>query len=128
MNKIKSLAPALLTMLLWGSLYPSVKLGFSVCGVESTADILLFAGLRFAVCGAVICIFAGVKEPKSYKSVGGSIVPILLSGVFAIILHYSLSYLGLNLSDSSRVALLKQTGALLYVCLSFLFIKEDRPA
>ena len=58
----------------------------------------------------------------------GSAAPILLSGVFAIILHYSFSYLGLNLSDSSRVALLKQIGALLYVCFSFIFIKEDTPS
>ena len=128
MNKLKSLAPALLTMLLWGSLYPTVKLGFAVCSVESTADILLFAGLRFAVCGAVICIFAAIKSPASYKCVKGSIAPVLLSGVFAIILHYSFSYLGLSLSDSSRVALLKQIGALLYVCFSFLFIKEDTPS
>lgn len=114
-------------MLLWGSLFPMVKLGFSAYGVEGTADILLFAGIRFVICGAVICLFAALKDKDSYRPVGGSIVPILLSGLFAIILHYSFTYLGLELTASSKTALIKQIGALLYVCFSFLFIKEDRP-
>ena len=127
MRKNKTLWLALLTMLLWGSLFPIVKLGFSAYDVNSTADILLFAGIRFVICGGVICIFSAATKPESYKHVGQSIVPILLSGVFAIILHYSFTYLGLELTDSSKTALLKQVGALIYVCFSFLFIKEDKP-
>ena len=114
-------------MLLWGSLFPIVKLGFSAYDVNSTADILLFAGIRFVICGGVICIFSVATKPESYKHAGQSIVPILLSGVFAIILHYGFTYLGLELTDSSKTALLKQVGALIYVCFSFLFIKEDKP-
>ena len=114
-------------MLLWGSLFPMVKLGFSTYEVEGTADILLFAGIRFVICGAIISVFAALKDKSSYKPVGGSIIPILLSGLFAIILHYAFTYLGLELTDSSKTALIKQIGALLYVCFSFVFIKEDRP-
>jgi drug/metabolite transporter (DMT)-like permease len=33
----------------------------------------------------------------------------------------------LELTDSSKTALIKQVGALFYVCFSFLFIKEDTP-
>ena len=114
-------------MLLWGSLFPMVKLGFLAYEVKGTADILLFAGIRFVICGAVICLFSAVKDKTSYRPVKRSLVPILLSGVFAIILHYGFTYLGLELTDSSRTALIKQVGALFYVCFSFLFIKEDKP-
>jgi drug/metabolite transporter (DMT)-like permease len=55
MNKLKMVLAALLTMLLWGSLFPMVKLGFKAYNVVGTADILLFAGIRFCICGAVIC-------------------------------------------------------------------------
>jgi drug/metabolite transporter (DMT)-like permease len=127
MKKNKTVLLALLTMLLWGSLFPMVKLGFSAYEVQGTADILLFAGIRFAICGAVICLFAACRDKQSYRPVGGSIVPILLSGLFAIILHYAFTYLGLELTDSSKTALIKQIGALFYVCFSFLFIKADRP-
>jgi drug/metabolite transporter (DMT)-like permease len=127
MNKNKTVWLALLTMLLWGSLFPMVKLGFSAYAVESTADILLFAGIRFVICGVVICLFSAVKNKASYRPVKASLIPILLSGVFAIILHYGFTYLGLELTDSSKTALIKQVGALFYVCFSFLFIKEDTP-
>ena len=114
-------------MLLWGSLFPMVKLGFSAYHVKSTADILLFAGIRFVICGGVICIYCALRDRSSYRPTRRSMVSILLSGLFAIILHYSFTYLGLELTDSSKTALLKQVGALFYVCFSFLFIKEDRP-
>ena len=47
--------------------------------------------------------------------------------MFAIVLHYAFTYTGLQLTDSSKTALIKQVGALFYVCFSFLFIKEDHP-
>jgi drug/metabolite transporter (DMT)-like permease len=128
MNKNKTVGLALLTMLLWGSLFPMVKLGFSVCEVSGVADILLFAGIRFTICGGVICLFSAVRDKDSYRPVKCAILPILLSGVFAIVLHYGFTYLGLEMTDSSKTALIKQVGALFYVCFSFLFIKEDTPS
>ena len=127
MSKSKTVWLALLTMLLWGSLFPMVKLGFSAYNVEITADILLFAGIRFVICGGVICIFTAIRDKGSYRAAKRSLFPVLLSGVFAIILHYSFTYTGLELTDSSKTALIKQIGALFYVCFSFLFIKEDKP-
>ncbi len=119
---------ALLTMLLWGSLFPMVKLGFAAYQVKTTADILLFAGIRFVIGGIAICIFTAAREPASYKPAGKNILPVLLSGLFAIVLHYSCTYAGLQLTDSSKTAILKQVGALFYVCFSFLFIREDKPS
>lgn len=127
MSKNKTVWLALLTMLLWGSLFPVVKLGFSAYAVESTADILLFAGIRFVICGGVICIFSAIRDKASYRPVKHSAIPILLSGMFGIVLHYGFTYLGLELTESSKTALIKQVGALFYVCFSFLFIREDKP-
>jgi drug/metabolite transporter (DMT)-like permease len=114
-------------MLLWGSLFPMVKLSFSAYEVNGTADILLFAGIRFVICGAVICIFSALKDKSSFVPAKKSIAPILLSGFFSIILNYGFTYLGLTMTDSSKTALIKQIGVLFYVCFSFLFIKEDTP-
>lgn len=125
--KNKNILLALLTMLLWGSLFPMVKLGFRVYHIVSTADILLFAGIRFVICGGIILVFATLKNTQQNGCINRSILPILLSGVFSIVLHYSFTYVGLELTNSSKTALLKQVGALLYVCFSFVFIKEDKP-
>ncbi len=126
MSKSKSIFYTLLVMLLWGSLFPMVKLGYGAYNISSTGDILLFAGVRFTICGLVICLYSLLKNKESYGAVKTSIVPVLLSGLFAIILHYSFTYLGLSMTDSSKTAILKQIGVLFYVCFSFLFFKDDK--
>ena len=126
MTKNKSILYALVVMLLWGTLFPMVKLGYGAFGIESTGDILFFAGVRFTICGALICLYTLVKDKASYKAVLPSLVPVLLSGLFAIILHYSFTYSALKLTDSSKTAILKQVGVLFYVCFSFLFFKDDK--
>ncbi len=41
-------------------------------------------------------------------------------------MHYGFTYTGLSLTESSKTAIIKQIGALLYVCFSFLFFKENK--
>ena len=127
MNKNKTIFLVLLVMLLWGTLFPMVKLGYTAYNIVTTGDILFFAGVRFTVCGAVISLYALLTDRESFKNVKATLGPILLSGLFAIVLHYGFTYTGLRLTDSSKTAILKQIGVLFYVCFSFLFFKEDKP-
>ncbi len=126
MNKNKSLISALFVMLLWGSLFPMIKLGYAAHSIETVGDILLFAGVRFTICGSLVSLYAFITDKASFKPIKSALVPVLLSGLFSIILHYSFTYCALQLTDSSKTAILKQIGALLYVCFSFLFFKDDR--
>lgn len=126
MSQRTIVALAIVVMFLWGSLFPSVKLGYQAYGIHTTGDILLFAGVRFTICGGVICLYSLIRNKENFRPVKTSVIPILLSGLFAIILHYSFTYTGLQLTDSSKTAILKQVGALFYVCFSFLFFKDDR--
>lgn len=127
MNKKKPILIAFVVMLLWGLLFPMVKLGFSAYNIVSTGDILFFAGVRFTVCGAVISLYALLTDAPSYKGLKSAWGNVLLSGLFAIILHYAFTYIGLSFTDSSKTAILKQIGALIYVCFSFVFFKSDKP-
>ena len=127
MKKYKSVLAALAVMVMWGSLFPMVKMGYAAYEISGVADILLFAGVRFSVCGAVICLFSLLRDRESFRPVKGSILPILLVGLFSVILHYSCTYIGLDLTDSSKTAILKQVGVLFYVSFSFLFFREERP-
>lgn len=126
MSKNKSIVYALLVMLLWGTLFPAVKLGYGAYNIVTTGDILFFAGVRFTVCGALICLYSFITDKASYKDVKNAFIPVLLSGLFAIILHYSFTYSALKLTDSSKTAILKQVGLLFYVCFSSLFFKDDK--
>ena len=52
--KNKGVFYSLLVMLLWGSLFPMVKKGYSLFGASTPGDFLAFAGVRFVICGIII--------------------------------------------------------------------------
>lgn len=127
-KNVKTVLLALLVMMLWGSLFPCIKLGYKSFGIDtsSVAEILMFAGIRFLICGAVITIIALCKGERMNKDIKCSIIPLFIMGLFAVVLHYAFTYVGLTLTDSSKTAILKQSGVLIYICFSSLFVKEEQ--
>ena len=126
-TELKTIFLSLIVMALWGSLFPCIKIGYEAFRINGSdiPSILMFAGERFTLCGIVISAIAifkkdGIESPKVK-----AISMYLLIGLFAIILHYAFTYIGLSSTDSSKTALIKQLGALLYVCFAFLFFKNE---
>ena len=124
---LKTILLSLIVMAFWGSLYPCIKVGYKAFAIDSTniPSILMFAGTRFALCGVIICVIALIKKDKIETPKKKSIGIILLVGLFSIVLHYAFLYIGISTTDSSKTALIKQLGSLLYVCFAFLFIKGE---
>lgn len=113
-------------MVLWGLLFPTVKLGYRVFGISTIGDTLAFAGVRFVVCGILITAFTAIKMPGAFKALKTGWWRVLLSGLFAIVLHYACTYMGLRSTDGSKTAILKQLGAVFYICFAALFFPEDK--
>ena len=63
-KKIVSFSLSLLVMALWGSLFPCVKIGYDTFGINSNsvADILMFAAMRFTLCGVLVCAFCFLRR------------------------------------------------------------------
>ena len=133
-NKIKNskffatIILPLFVMLLWGSLYPFVKIGYNAFNIDANSipNIVMFAAIRFAFCGFVVCMISLAKREKMEQPIGKNVLNIVIVGFFSVVLHYALTYIGLSITDSSKTALLKQLGSLLYVCFAFLFIKDEK--
>ncbi len=127
-KKVKTILLSLLVMALWGSLFPCVKIGYIALGINanSVADILMFAAMRFGLCGALVCIYCLFRRKTMTIPSVKAVLNIVWIGVFAIVLHYACTYIGLSITDSSKTALLKQAGALIYICFSFLFFKDEK--
>ena len=119
---------AILVLIMWGSIYSCVKLGYKAFGISTSKvpEILMFAGTRFLVCGIVITAFSLIKGERLKDTSKKSILSILNMGFFAIVLHYSCMYVGMTMTDSSKTAIIKQIGSLIYICFSFLFIKYEK--
>lgn len=127
-TELKTIFLSLIVMALWGSLFPCIKIGYEAAHINGSdiPSILMFAGERFTLCGIVISAIAIFKKDRIESPKVKAISMYLLIGLFAIILHYAFTYIGLSSTDSSKTALIKQLGALLYVCFAFLFFKNER--
>ena len=128
LSRLKTILLSLLVMALWGSLFPCIKIGYQAFSINGTdiPNILMFAGTRFTVCGVVICAIALCKKDRIQTPKFKTIGIFLFIGLFSIILHYAFLYIGISSTDSSKTALIKQLGSLIYVCLAFLFFKSER--
>ena len=122
----KLILQALLVMALWGSLFPMVKVGYSVFNVATVGDTLFFAGMRFTVCGAIITAFCVLQKKEAFLGIKQVLVPILLMGFFAVVLHYGCMYLGLTMTAGAKTSILKQVGMLFYICFSAFVFPEDK--
>ena len=127
-NSIKTILLSLLVMALWGSLFPFIKIGYSAFNISSSSipDILMFASVRFIISGIIVCSIALFRKEKIATPKGKNITSIFIMGLFSIVLHYTFTYIGLSTTDSSKTALIKQLGALIYVCFAFLFFKNEK--
>ena len=115
-------------MILWGSLFPFVKIGYDAFSIdtERIGDIIMLAAMRFSVCGIIGCILAFLIGAKLEKPIGKSISSLFCVGLFSVVLHYAFVYVGLTMTESSKAAILKQLSPLIYACFSFLFIRSEK--
>jgi drug/metabolite transporter (DMT)-like permease len=114
--------------MLWGMLYPAVKLGYRFFNIASDDifTIIFFAGLRFIISGIIMIAFFSKKNKRFFVFEKGSINIVLLIGFISIALHYSITYIGLSLIDGSKASILKQAGFLFLICFSGLFFAQDK--
>ena len=67
LSKIYIMTPlALLCCFLWGSAFPMVKIGYEMFSISEsdTASQILFAGIRFALAGALVIVFGSIIAKK----------------------------------------------------------------
>ncbi len=114
---------------LWGSLYTCIRYGYDAFAIDGKNDIpsiILFAGIRFLICGIILVASVSVKEKKLRLPGKRSVLPILLIALLTVILHYALTYIGLATTDGGKTSVLKQVGYLVVSCFAFLFCKDDK--
>lgn len=59
-------ALACVCCILWGSAIPVIKTGYRILAVDSadTASQIVFAGIRFALAGILVLLFASIREKE----------------------------------------------------------------
>lgn len=103
-------ALACVCCILWGSAIPVIKTGYRILAVDSadTASQIVFAGIRFALAGILVLLFASFREKKSCPS-GRKDIQVCYPGLLCsdlrpvlFLLHRSGTYIRCKRRDHHR--------------------------
>ena len=88
---------AILCCLLWGSAFPSIKLGYQLFQIpsDSTASQILFAGIRFALAGILVIAAGSLLQKKLLKPSKEAIPKVLKLCLLQTVIQYVFFYIGL---------------------------------
>ena len=88
---------AILCCLLWGSAFPSIKLGYQLFRIpsDSTASQILFAGIRFALAGVLVILAGSLLQKKLLKPSKEAIPKVLKLCLLQTVIQYIFFYIGL---------------------------------
>ncbi len=128
LNKVTAVLLAIIVSILWGTLFPMIKIGYRVFAIDNSqvASILLFAGVRFLISGIILVAMQSVKKKRLELPKGNKFTSVLIVSLLTVVVHYALTYTGLSLADSSKSSVLKQIAFLIVPCIAFLFRKDDK--
>ena len=91
------LPSTMLCCLLWGSAFPSIKIGYKIFGIDSSDNMsqLLFAGIRFTLAGLMVIISGSIIQKKFLHPTSKAVPKVAVLSLFQTVLQYTFFYLGL---------------------------------
>ena len=117
---------AVLCTVLWGSAYPAIKYGYSQLGIDTVADKLMFAGVRFFTAGVMVFITAWIIHRRVPLIPRGRIGGVALYGAVQTGLMYILNYIGVANTTATKTSVLTAASAFFAVIFAPLFFKDER--
>lgn len=125
-NKFICAFTAVLCTMLWGTAYPLIKLGYAQMNIETVADKLLFAGLRFFIAGIMVFIVCLFMKKNVFDIEKKRVPQILLYSLLLTVFHYTFNYIGVGNASATKTSVLSAFSAFLGVLLAPLFFKTER--
>jgi drug/metabolite transporter (DMT)-like permease len=112
---------ALLCCFLWGSAFPSIKIGYQLfrIGTEDTSSQILFAGIRFTLAGILAVILSSFTSKKILIPKKNDIAPVFILSLFQTILQYFFFYIGLANTSGVKASVI--IGANVFIAILILF-------
>lgn len=118
---------ALLSCLLWGSAFPSVKIGYKLfsIGADNTYEKITFAGYRFFLSSMMIFTFC-IVTGQTLKIKKTDIRKVAFLGLIQTTIQYIFFYIGLSNTSGTKGSILAATSTFFSVVLAHFFYDEDR--
>lgn len=118
---------ALFACCLWGSAFPSIKLGYRMFHIaeEDIYGKMLFAGVRFFISGCMVFLFSFACK-ISVKVTKEQFVKLLMLGILQTSLQYFFFYIGMANTSGTTGSILSSLATFFSVLLAPCFFPSDR--
>ena len=121
-------ALASLCCILWGSAIPMIKTGYRLLQVDTTntASQIVFAGIRFALAGLFVLIFASIQEKKVTLPDGKILkyaVPVCLAQTVG---QYFFFYIGVAHTSGVKGGIITGLGNFIAILMSCLIVRNEK--
>lgn len=117
---------ATLCCILWGSAYPSIKVGYSLFNINDIGSKLVFAGYRFTLAGIFILLFELIIKKSAISFTKKQFGEVALLGLTQTALQYIFFYVGMSYTTGVRGSIINGTGTFVSIILAHFIYKNDR--
>lgn len=124
-SKLGIVLTAVFCNLLWGSAYPSIKIGYSLFNItDSVAQKLFFAGLRFAAAGIMVLAAAVAVNKKVPVLNRKNAAQITIIGLMYTALQYVFFYIGLSNTTGANGSIVNSSTTFMALAAGYFVYKE----
>ncbi|MFW2489888.1 DMT family transporter [Clostridium chromiireducens] len=117
---------ATLCCLLWGSAYPSIKVGYLLFNIIDIGSKLVFAGYRFTLAGIFILIFEFITKKTIFSFTAKQFGQVTLLGLTQTALQYIFFYVGMSYTTGVRGSIINGIGTFASIILAHFIYKNDK--
>lgn len=119
---------ALICTFLWGSAFPSIKVGYQLfhIGNSDMGSQMLFAGYRFVLAGILTLIIGWIGTGKFPLPKPHIRKNILILGMFQTVIQYFFFYVGLSHTEGSKGAIITASNYFIAIVLAHFVFSRKR--
>ena len=121
-------ALACVCCILWGSAIPVIKTGYQILAVDSadTASQIVFAGIRFALAGILVLLFASIREKRVVLPDGKIfkyVIPVCFAQTFV---QYFFFYIGVAHTSGVKGGIITGLGNFIAILMACLLVRNEK--
>lgn len=119
---------AIFCCLLWGSAFPCVKIGYRLFEIDTdyAPSLMLFAGLRFTLAGALVIAFGSVQKRKFLTPKPRNMWRVLLVALFQTAMQYTFFYIGLAHVSGVKSSVLNGLGVFFTILAACFIFRTEK--
>lgn len=119
---------ALICCALWGSAFPSIKIGYRLFEIEAqdTATQVLFAGCRFALAGVLAIIIGSILNRKVLVPAKNNWDKVLKLAMLQTVLQYFFFYVGLAHTSGVKASIITGLNVFMSILIASLLFRQEK--